>query len=608
MKQTHSQRRSAAPELAKKPAEGAAVSRVPRWLLPILMIAVVAAYANSFRGVMLFDDFYLETSPHLQDIRYFQEHLLSSRLLVDLSFFLNHAVHEFRVFGYHLVNLVVHLLACWTLYALLRRTFESPGAGGMSRQRAAMLAFAIALLWGLHPLQTQSVTYISQRAESMMGLFYLLTFYGVARTAGNPASIRWPILAVFACAAGMLSKQVMVTAPLIAILYDRAFWADTWRAVIIRRWKLHAALAATWLLLLLTGVIRDIFFTVASDADEPVTVGFGMSSITPLQYLWTQTGVVLHYLRLSVWPDQLCLDHVWPVVSSFREAAIPGLAMLALLVATIVAWRRSPALAFSGIWFFGVLLPTSSFIPIQDVIFEHRMYLSLAAVITLAVVAVDGLLFRAFPAFSSRPGAYRLIATALLLSAAVALGVRTHLRNRDYHSIEAMWSSVLAMYPDSPRATCNLGGAKMRAGLVAEAEQLYRRAIELQPRLSEARYNLGHLLLLTDRNDEAAKHLSAVPPIALEYADAQLDLGTLAAVTAKLDDAISHFREAVRARPHFADAHFNLACALAESGDIEGAKSAFREALRLRPDDEEAARRLRDLENAAPARDGPMSL
>lgn len=607
MKQTHSQRRSAAPEPAKETAFGAGEPRAPRWLLPVLLLAVTAAYANSFRGVMLFDDFYLETSPHLQDIRYFKEHLLSSRLLVDLTCLLNHAVHEFRVFGYHLVNLVIHLFACWTLFALLRRTFESPGARSIPHQRAAVLAFAIALLWGLHPLQTQSVTYISQRAESMMGLFYLLTLYGVATTAQNPASYRWPTLAVLMCAAGMLCKQVMVTAPLIAMLYDRAFWADSWRTVIIRRWKLHAALAATWLLLLLTGVVRDIF-TSAATVNGPVTVGFGVSTVSPLQYLWTQTGVLLHYLRLSVWPDQLCLDHVWPVASSFREAAIPGLAMLSLLVTTIVAWRRSPALAFSGIWFFGVLLPTSSFIPIQDVIFEHRMYLSLAAVITLVVVAVDGLLFRAFPNSSSRPGAYRVIATALLISAAVALGVRTHLRNRDYHSIEAMWSSVLAMYPDSPRATCNLGGARMRAGLVAEAEQLYRRALELQPRLSEARYNLGHLLLLTDRNDEAAKHLSAVPPIALEYADAQLDLGTIAAVSGKLDEAISHFREAVRARPHFADAYFNLACALAESGNIEGAKSAFREALRLRPDDEEAARRLHDLENVALPRGGPMSL
>ncbi len=599
----HSKARAGAPPQADTAAP--AQSTFHRLLPAVLILAVAAAYANSFRGVMLFDDYYLETTESLHDLRQMGEIITSSRAWVNLTFALNYAIHEFRTPGYHFVNLAIHLAATLSLFGLLRLSLQAPGAGRRRQVRATRLAFAIALLWGLHPLQTQSVTYISQRAESMMGLFYLLTLYAVARTIRDDKSRRWPVAAVLFCGLGMLCKPVMVTAPLLAVLYDRAFWAISWREVVARRWKLHASLAATWLLLFLTGVVRGV---IAASPDEPTTVGFGVAFITPMQYLLTQAGVILHYLRLSVWPDQLCLDHVWPVSNSLGDAAGSTAILACLIGLTVWAWRRRPALAFLGIWFFVILLPTSSFIPIQDVIFEHRMYLSLAAVLTLIVLALDWLLQKAAAPATAQAGVIRIVATVLLAAAAFGLGIRTHLRNRDYHSTEAMWSSVLAIYPNSPRATSNLGGAMMKAGRIADAEALYRRAIVLQPLLSEAQYNLGHLLMLTGRNEEAVIHLNLVPAIAMEYADAQLDLGVIAAVASRHEEAMNHFREAIRARPRFADAHFNLACALAESGDHQGARDAFHEALRLRPDDEEATRRLKDLEKSPSGKPGPMSL
>lgn len=561
------------------------------WATVVLAAAVAAAYANSFGGVMLLDDRYIEKTPALGDAGLWGEIRRSSRPLVDLSFAFNRAVGGPEPFGYHVFNLLVHLAATLTLFALVRRSFDAPGVMregipadrgcemGISHQR---MALAIALLWGLHPLQTQSVTYISQRAESMMGLFYLLTLYCVARSADAARSKAWSVGAVVACALGMLSKPVMVTAPVMAILYDRAFWAESWGQMFRRRWRLHLALVATWVVLVLTGVVRGLAGAKGGE------VGFGVETATPQQYLFTQFDVIRQYVRLAVWPSGLCLDHQWPVATSFAEVAGPATFVLALVGLTVVAWIRRPAEGFLGVWFFGVLLPTSSFVPIKDVIFEHRMYLPLASVAAVAVLG-GGWLVRRMVGQAERS---RRIGTSSVLVIAMALGICTHLRNRDYASAEWMWAGVVARYPQSARALNNLGAAYLDGGRLEEAEAQYRRAVVATPTMHEARYNLGHVLMLMSRGEEAVEHLSIAATNAEVFPNAMLDLGTIFAGRGRMDSAISCFREAIRAQPDNADAYFNLGLALRARGDQAGARRAFEDVLRLRPGDEEAQREL----------------
>ena len=328
---------------------GARTARVqPRerfpWRMALLLIAAGSiAYANSLSVPFLFDD----KTNILENARFQQlwplEDVLrdTTRPVTDLSFAINYALGGPSVRGYHVVNLAVHLLAALVLFGLVFRTLRRFDSRPEHGQRARWQAFAVALLWLLHPLQTESVTYIVQRAEALMGLCFLLTLYCVARGAESPHGKGGYLLAVIACALGMWSKPVMVAAPLVALLYDRAFLARSWREVWRERWALHAGLAATWLLLVVAPSGHETYET---------TAGFGVKLFSSGSYMLTQLGVIAHYLRLAVWPAGLVFDYSWLPVTSFEEVLLPSLLIGALIAATIWVWRRHPALGFVGAW------------------------------------------------------------------------------------------------------------------------------------------------------------------------------------------------------------------------------------------------------------------
>lgn len=600
-------------------------------LVAALLSAVAAAYANSFDGVMLFDDYYIIQNEARLDPIDCKAVLASPRPVVDFSLALNHAAGGLEPWGYHLVNLVIHLLATLTLYGLVRRSLCAPALKGrFTPGEAAGIGFAVALLWGLHPLQTQSVTYIIQRAESMMGLFYMLMLYAIARanepTAtmqdGGPAKHRpigWFFVAVVSCALGMLTKQVMVTAPLAALLYDRALWQTSWRDACAKHGLLYVGLLSTWAILLLTGVVQGVL-EVSPEAGS--TVGFGLPTITWQQYALTQPAVLLHYLRLVLWPHPLCMDHDWPIVVRWQDAALHGVIIVTLLTACLWAWRRRSAPAFAGLMFFLLLAPTSSFIPIRDVIFEHRMYLPLAAVLVLLVIGGYRLLQRCFRQIGPRnrpTGA----AAALLIAVAIMLGTMTHLRNRDYHSRLDMWTSVLAIYPDHPRAHNNLAVALsevhryeesvrhfsraieleptflpaytsiaqdlVRLGRSEEAEPYYRKAAELQPNDWSAAYNHGSVLFDLRRYQESELALRNARSIDPGELPACIMLSNALSQQSRHAEALEELRSGLdAARPGtpddvFAKARFNLANTLARLSRYADATEEYREAIRLNP-------------------------
>jgi hypothetical protein len=205
------------------------------------------AYHNSFHNPFIFDDHgnIVENVLVRQPLTNWRQLLASDRWLATLTLAGNYALGGLDVRGYHAVNLAIHLLAGLVLYDLVRRTLLLPGLAPRFGRGAPELALAVALLWLVHPLQTESVTYIIQRSESLMGLFYLLTLYCLLRGTTARRGLPWYVGAVLCCGLGMGSKQVMVTAPLLALLYDRAFLALSWGTLCRRRWGLYLALAAT---------------------------------------------------------------------------------------------------------------------------------------------------------------------------------------------------------------------------------------------------------------------------------------------------------------------------------------------------------------------------
>ncbi len=439
----------------------------------IFMLGLVAvtllAYGNSFGGQYFLDDYGCvignETIGQLWPAAEEIPHGLQRRHIGRLSLWLNYKIGGLDPFGYHVVNLLIHLSVGLLLFDLVRRTLRLPGVDARLQRSSGPLAFAIALFWLVHPLQTESVTYVIQRLESLVSFFYLGCLYCVLRgvSARRPA---WCLLAVSSFWFGVATKEIIVTAPLVLLLYDRAFLAGSWREVWQKRWGIYLAMAPVviWMGLVLAG---------GPSADGRVSAGFQLEEVTPWQYLMTQAGVILHYLKLAVLPLGQCLDYGWPLVDEFADAALPGLLVLGLLGACGFAWSKWPRLAMLGLAFFLVLAPTSSIMPIEDRAFEHRMYLALAAITALVVLASWYVLDRWVP--------WRLAPALAVVSAASLLVALTVSRNELYCDPIAMWQNVLETAPHNARAHCNLGSAYCRDWQFDRGEPHLRRAVQLDP-------------------------------------------------------------------------------------------------------------------------------
>ena len=613
--------------IAGQEADGARRTRVLYGCL--LLVAGCLAYANSFDGAFVFDDgLNIVKDKSIRHLWPPGHWLGTRRPVVSLSLAINYKLGELEEpWGYHLFNLSVHLIAGLTLFALIGRVLSLDRFGSVVRRSRYPFAAAVALLWLVHPLQTQSVTYIIQRAEALMGMFYMLCLYTLHRGAHSRVSWRWHAACVCSCALGMASKAVMVTAPPMLLLYDRVFLAGSWRELVRRRWALHLGAAATWSFLVFSGITRGVL---NPPPTAQASVGFGVEEFSAFEYALTQPGVILHYLRLAVWPRGQCLDYGWPVVDDPGDAVVPAVVVVLLILATLWAlWRRS-WLGFAGAWFFGVLAPTSSFIPIKDAAFEHRMYLPLAAVVIVVLAAGRSGLIFLFDRMRLRPARRHLIFWALVIAVALALSSATHVRNALYHDPVLVWQDVIAKAPRNPRAHnslawaylerddnaaailkfqdairvdpefasayANLCAVQLEEGAYAGAVASCLKALELDPqgfgaevpqKLAAAYMLQGNVAAATRAFREAIR----VDPDGCKE-DVYLNYGSALMMEGRLDEAIAAFETAARMKPDYEMAYYNRGNALSQKGDFQAAIESYRRALRLKPDYAEANVRL----------------
>jgi tetratricopeptide (TPR) repeat protein len=577
----------------------------------IIFFAILAVYLNSFQGPFVFDDVTgIAENPtlrHLSSALFPPPGALtvSGRPVLSLSLALNYAVSGTDVGSYHAVNLLIHLLATLTLFGLVRRTLARMATGGRSAGPwgSTLSALAVALLWGLHPLQTESVTYIVQRAESLMGLLYLLTLYGFVRYAETGRKA-WAWVSVLGCLLGMGTKEVMVSAPVIVLLYDRAFISGSFQEAWGRRKNLYACLAGTWILLA---------FLVILNGDHAGTAGFSAGQGC-LAYWLTQFPAIVRYLGLSICPYPLVFDYGMQSVPGLPVVAPAG-AMVGLLVAgTAVALWRNSALGFLGAWFFAILAPTSLVPGTQQTMAEHRMYLPLAAVLALGTMGLA--------AVARRAPAWRNPGLAVLAVFGLVLGIGTVSRNDVYRSDLAVWMDTVAKRPalaiahhnlgrayaergrlgeaiaqdqealrlnhDSVFSRLDLAGALEQAGRLPEALVQYQEAVALQPGWAGTHCGLAGGLSRAGRQPEAMAEYRRALLIKPDYAQAEDGLGMALFRSGDIDGAIGHFQSALRMDPEYALADNNLGTALARANRLPEAVACFQRALQLKPDDAEA--------------------
>jgi tetratricopeptide (TPR) repeat protein len=591
------------------------------WWLAVVVAATVGAYAPALSAPFIWDDAeaiadnatIVRLWPPSVALQPPSNTPVGGRPVVNLSFAVNHAINSalgvdqrpdpngpHKTVGYHVVNIVLHVACGLLLFGIIRRTLSSQRFDATWANRAVPIALVVTTLWLLHPVQSEAVNYLTQRTELLVSVCYLGTLYLSIRGwhAGTSRAARaWSIAAIVVCLIGMGSKEVMLTAPLVVVLYDRAFRFPSWKALASggRTW-FYLALAATSL------VCLALIFAGARDE----TVGFALG-VPWYRYLYSQGWAIPHYLGLVLWPRYLTLDYGIGVVHGAR--AIPGLIFLgAFALMTILAWRRPSRwgwFGFLGAWFFLTLAPSSSVVPIiSEIAAERRMYLALAAVIMLAIAGLDGLRRlvlakvpiredarkRQSRAVGAAVGAWPWAVTAI----AAMFVVTTAMRSRTYASAESIWRDAAARRPSNPRAHVNLGNALAHQDPARrqEAESLYRRAAALDSTYGPALYNLGEIALSEGRVAEALPLLERAARLSPNDAHVLDRYGRALMRSGDVERAIQHLERAANRAPSNAEILGDLGAAYSSAGRLEDAVRRLAVAVDLDPTQTATARAL----------------
>lgn len=570
------------------PSNRAAVRRQPagadiaRALLAPMLIAVVVLglYGSSFSIPFLFDDlFEITNNAAVRALEPLWEYARRSRGIPALTFALNYRWGGFDVWGYHLVNVLIHLVNGVLVYALVLRTLGLPALRARYRSHAEALAALVALIFVAHPLQTMAASYIVQRAESLAASCYLLTLllFSLAATGARP----WRRAVLYGAAAlsailGVMSKESVASVPLMAAVYHHCFLADRPRLSRLGR----LALAALLLLPLAYGVmLARLYLVPAAETAAPdlprtwmyiPTAGFQVAGITSWQYLLTEFGVILWYLRLAVLPTQQCFDYGWPFVDSPWQANVllPLAVLAALALAAILAYRRYRLATFCLAWFFITLAPTSTIIPLRDAAFEQRMYLPLVGLAWLAVVGSYDLLAHLAVRLGRSPRPFWRAGAAVASLWIALLGVATVMRNAVLADPLRLAADSAAKAPRNWRAQYALGDALAQRQRDDEAIGALEAAIQLDPRQGAPRVQLGTLYLQRHRLDDAERVLTPATLLLEEsvVAAAYVQLAAAQQARGALDHAALDLREALALKPEWTAARRQLAVVYARQG------------------------------------------
>ncbi|HOW97913.1 MAG TPA: tetratricopeptide repeat protein [Kiritimatiellia bacterium] len=596
-----------------------------------LLLATGLAYSNALDGPFLMDDqlsiventairqwwpLAAALNPPPANVTFF------TRPFVNLTMCVDYALGGLDPRGFHRTSLLLHLGATLALFGLARRTFE---AAGRTEAEARRLGFASALLWSVHPLLTSAVNYLSQRSEVAMGLFLFLMLYGLNRAvreaAGGPATSRarfWFAVSALACLLGMGSKESMAAAPLLALAYDRIFLCASWRDLHRQRGLYYLALALTWLWPLGRHLAYSQY---APDLSVPVGDYW--------HYLLTQAWGLTRMLRLFLWPAPLIFYYGTQMVERASDVWPQLCLMAGLGLATAWALARHPRIGYLGLFFFAVLAPSSSFIPVAgQPIAEHRLYAPLAVLAVLSVVVLDRAL-RLLPARYARGGFI-----AVLLAWAATLGTAARERNEDYRDLLCLWRDTIDKRPQNGRAhteyarvlrllgrpeegrahlervfanpptepgdLIHLGNALVSFGKLDEATRCFRLVLNSNPDLVLVWNSLGTTLVRLDRPDEAVAAFEEALRWSPTYTEPHYNLGNILFQRKQYDAALEHYRQAARGRPDVALNWFNLGVAHAQLEQWPDAERCVRRALELDPSLPNGRETLRRIRAAGP--------
>ena len=441
------------------------------WPLVLLVLSVIGAlvYSNIFQASFNFDDrTVIVDDPTIRTVDLGALwNAFNTRFLVGLSLAVNYAIGKLDVSGYHLFNVLVHIFAAFLVYCLTDLTFQTSGVVRSSRaphgRRAALFA---SLVFLTHPLQTQAVTFTWQRSASMATLFYLaaMAFYVHSRLKDSALAYGGSLLMTVAA---MLTKEISFTLPMAILLYEWFFFEGSPRKVFSQVWPLLLCLFIIPVLLLRQSQITmDFMRPNSGDMMRWVSEEAMPRSV----YLLTQLNVLRTYIRLLFFPVRQNLDYDYALAHSFGEPGVllSSLLLLGLLAAGIWLYRRHRLMSFCIFWFF-LLLSIESWVVQNDVIFEHRLYLPMAAF----SIFVSAALWKVLK--SERRYMVCFCAIVLVLSS------MAYRRNAVWHDAVTLWTDVIQKSPGKARGYANLASFYTEQGKFDQAVRYNRLAIERAP-------------------------------------------------------------------------------------------------------------------------------
>jgi Tfp pilus assembly protein PilF len=554
----------------------------------ILILAILLVYFNSFQNAFQFDDFHvLVKNPFVKSteniLKFFWEPKMGSgmiketsayRPLLMVSFVLNYALWGLDPWGYHLFNVAIHILCSIFVYLValefLRFGWDKEEVPPVPRRLVALFA---ALIFAVHPIQTESVTYISGRSSSLLALFYLAAFYFYMRQA--MVEKVWPLIGFsFFYAVSLLVKETAVTLPVILILFDLLFpLGRTWKKRLLS--LLPAVLMTTTYL-----VLRLYFF------------GSMQYGAKPLRPFWTQLLLQpqawVHYLGTLILPLNLSVDYEFVTPRSFWDAQVLWPAGI-LVALALVLWRISKArgiVGFFALWFTVNLLPTNSLVALEDIATDRWVYSSVVGYAVLAALAAYWVFQRKI-LHASR--LVKIIFFFVCFLVVESYGHATLLRNFDWYSYWTLWEDAAAKAPHKARPRVGLGLALNQAGKVPEAIKEFEAALRIAPNAGEAHLNLGYIYFRQRRNKEAISHFQQALKISpLLAPECHNNMGAAYRELGRDQEAVQEFQLAIQARPIFARPYANLGIQYEKKGEIEKAISYLEKATELDPELAEA--------------------
>ena len=361
--------------------------------LGIIAGLVLIAYSNTFTSSFHFDDNpSIVENPNIKRVTADNISTLLSgvRPVVYLSLMLNYALGRLNVVGYHIFNIAVHIANSMFVYLLMLWTLKLPSLEAKYRGKATRMALFGALLFAVHPVQTEAVTYIITRTELLATFFYLGTFLLFIKGARTKRSSYY-VGAFFTAALAMGSKEWAVTLPALLMIYDYLFLAEGKVSVVASRWMAYIAVTIPWVIVLRN---LDLFAGAGSGAG----IGFNVSTtsgITASTFWLTSLNVIWTYIRLLFLPIHQNLDYDYPIARTLFEfpTILSFVGHIAVVSAAFWLYKKKGWLLipFGVAWFYIGLSPVQSIVPIIDVIFEHRLYMPSIGFFLAFVVAYEGL-------------------------------------------------------------------------------------------------------------------------------------------------------------------------------------------------------------------------